>query len=82
MPFEGLVAMSLCVAFVHHVPACRISLLFIGSLLFGLAAAFGHHVPACRISLLFIGSLLFGSGDKYDQAILGQPSIVLGYSAN
>jgi len=52
--------MPLCVAFVHHAPACRIIIVFTGSLLFGLSAAFVHRVPACRTSIVFIGSLLFG----------------------
>jgi len=60
MPSGGLVAMPLCVAFVHHAPACRIIIVFTGSLLFGLSAAFVHHMPACNMSVSLISNLMSG----------------------
>ncbi len=57
--FIGDPQISLSAASEHHVPACRISVVLLGSLLFGLSAA-SDYVPACRISVVFLGSLLFG----------------------
>jgi len=49
-----------CNASLCSLCACRISGVFICSLLFGLSASFVHHVLATRSSIVFIGSLLFG----------------------